>query len=449
MHSSHVVGLKRVKLQGAALASTSVRGLVFCLVFFITTIGSANSAHGASSHIVVFGSSFSRASSSALFTFNASISLDYHQAYLVAAYGAGSIVTLGAKASDRSSLATRLDKLNEEIRKLEKKLSKQQNKNAENRRNIAENNAQLNRIDKELRALSTELQTQNEQLEKLRIRQSVLRKRQNEILTVVEQQLLNQYLYEKPAWMRILGEADLDQIESGIVYHAALQKKSEQLISANAQTLDSLVQSQLEIDTRTADLKQKEASQKAIAAKLSVINSRRQSKQVEIEKNIAQTNASVIEQRAAAKALEQALKKSLRKNRYRGRPVTRGRFISPVSKETIRQFGDQRFQTRIRWQGQVYATNRQSTVHASADGTVIFADYLKGYGNLMILDHGNAVLTLYAYLDTFKVGIGASVSQKQAIAHSGLVEPLERAGLYFEMRHKGKAVNPDRWLGSR
>jgi murein hydrolase activator len=86
---------------------------------------------------------------------------------------------------------------------------------------------------------------------------------------------------------------------------------------------------------------------------------------------------------------------------------------------------------------------------AVAEGTAIYADWFKGYGRLVILDHGSGYFTLYAHASDILIKTGDAVSGGQVIAKVGDSGSLEGPQLYFELRHKGKPQDPLTWLRSR
>ena len=99
-----------------------------------------------------------------------------------------------------------------------------------------------------------------------------------------------------------------------------------------------------------------------------------------------------------------------------------------------------------RSQGLLIAGNAGAQVHAVTAGRVAYADWLKGYGLLMILDHGNGWMTLYAFNDTLLKNAGDSVSAGEAISTVGSSGGQGRAALYFELRRNGQAQDPRAWL---
>ena len=90
-----------------------------------------------------------------------------------------------------------------------------------------------------------------------------------------------------------------------------------------------------------------------------------------------------------------------------------------------------------------------STVTAVADGTVVFSDWMTGYGMILIVDHGNGYMSLYAHNDTLLKDAGARVSRGDAVAKVGNSGGQGVTALYFELRRGGQPVNPDSWLQRR
>ena len=85
-------------------------------------------------------------------------------------------------------------------------------------------------------------------------------------------------------------------------------------------------------------------------------------------------------------------------------------------------------------------------VKAIASGQVVFADWLRGFGNLMILDHGNNYMSLYGYNEAIYKHVGDRVRSGDTIATVGNSGGHRESGLYFELRHQGKPFDPLTWM---
>ena len=124
----------------------------------------------------------------------------------------------------------------------------------------------------------------------------------------------------------------------------------------------------------------------------------------------------------------------------------RGMLPLPVSGNVVFRYGAPRADGKLRWDGMVYRTSKREPVRAVHRGTVVFANWLRGFGMLTIIDHGNGYLTLYGYADDLLRGEGEVVEAGEVIAHAGQSGGQSFDGLYFEIRHKTSAVDPRPWL---
>ena len=118
----------------------------------------------------------------------------------------------------------------------------------------------------------------------------------------------------------------------------------------------------------------------------------------------------------------------------------------PVRGEVQGRFGMERPEGGI-WRGIVLRAAQGTRVAAVAPGRVVYAGWLAGFGNLMIVDHGEKFLTVYAYNQGLLKQVGDTVNRGDAIATVGATGGQVEPGLYFEIRHEGKPVNPLLWLG--
>lgn len=100
------------------------------------------------------------------------------------------------------------------------------------------------------------------------------------------------------------------------------------------------------------------------------------------------------------------------------------------------------------WRGIVILAAEGSAAQAVAPGEVVYADWLSGFGNLLILDHGEGYLTIYGHNQSLLKQVGERVRQGEVVAQVGATGGQIESGLYFEIRHQGQPVNPQLWLAS-
>ncbi|MBL4899781.1 MAG: peptidoglycan DD-metalloendopeptidase family protein [Colwellia sp.] len=116
----------------------------------------------------------------------------------------------------------------------------------------------------------------------------------------------------------------------------------------------------------------------------------------------------------------------------------------PVKGKLLRSFGSRK-QGYLKWKGVLLSAPIGKQVQTIHNGTILFSDWLKGYGLLTVIDHGNGYMSLYAHNQTLLKSVGDRVETGEPIALVGQSGGQNQAGLYFEIRHQGKAVNPKLW----
>ena len=120
-----------------------------------------------------------------------------------------------------------------------------------------------------------------------------------------------------------------------------------------------------------------------------------------------------------------------------------GRMKMPVAGELVGRFGKQR-QQGVSWKGVFIQAANGSTVRSVADGTVVFADQLRGFGNAILINHGGNYMTVYTGLSVIGRSVGKSIKAGEIIGNTGTLDSGE-SGLYFEIRHMGRPLNPQTW----
>jgi murein hydrolase activator len=124
----------------------------------------------------------------------------------------------------------------------------------------------------------------------------------------------------------------------------------------------------------------------------------------------------------------------------------RGKLRLPVRGELVGRFGAQRNDGPSGKTGVFIRAPEGQAVRAVAAGQVVYADWMRGFGNLLIVDHGEAYLSIYGNNESLLKQPGDPVAAGEAIATVGASGGNEQSGLYFELRHLGRAFDPLRWV---
>ncbi|MDP2109882.1 MAG: peptidoglycan DD-metalloendopeptidase family protein [Thiobacillus sp.] len=124
----------------------------------------------------------------------------------------------------------------------------------------------------------------------------------------------------------------------------------------------------------------------------------------------------------------------------------KGSLRLPVAGELMNRFGAQREDGGVSWKGLFIRAAEGAAVKAIAAGQVVFAEWLRGFGNLIIVDHGEGYMSLYSNNESLYKQVGERVQPGDAIAAVGNSGGQPDPGLYFEMRHQSRPVNPLLWV---
>ncbi|BCG11375.1 murein hydrolase activator EnvC [Buttiauxella agrestis] len=264
------------------------------------------------------------------------------------------------------------------------------------------------------------------------------------------------------------------------------------LNAARQETIEKLKQTKAEVDEQKASLESKQTEQQTLLyeqqaqqAKLeSARNERKktlstlesslqqdQQKLSEMRQNQSRLQGQIARAEAAAKARAEKEAREAEQVKTRQKEATskgstykpteserslisrtgglgapRGQAFWPVRGSILHRYGEQ-LQGELRWKGIVIAAGEGTEVKAIADGRVILADWLQGYGLVVVVEHGKGDMSLYGYNQSALVNVGTQVRTGQAIALVGNSGGQGRPSLYFEIRRQGQAVNPQPWLG--
>ncbi|WP_328590339.1 peptidoglycan DD-metalloendopeptidase family protein [Veronia nyctiphanis] len=240
------------------------------------------------------------------------------------------------------------------------------------------------------------------------------------------------------------GSAKQDRMT---VYAEALAKARQEAIDALSET------NRLLAEKRSAIARQKQEKESKLA-KL-----KRKSDQISKEQKAKKKTVSAITQRirndktylSELKNNQQRLEKEIKavaerlKVKMDGLSPYKGKLSWPVRGRVQHTFGSQQ-SAELRWKGMVIGAKAGTEVNAAHDGTIVLSDWLRGYGLMVVVDHGHGDMSFYGYNQALLKQVGDKVKSGEAIALVGNSGGQKSDGLYFEIRRKGKPINPQSWL---
>lgn len=125
----------------------------------------------------------------------------------------------------------------------------------------------------------------------------------------------------------------------------------------------------------------------------------------------------------------------------------KGKLKLPVRGELQGRFGSPREDGGVTWKGLFIKAESGRDVHAVADGQVVYADWLRGYGNLLVIDHGGGYMSLYGNNESLLKQVGDATQGGETVASVGSTGGAPESGVYFELRLEGKPFDPMKWVG--
>ena len=129
--------------------------------------------------------------------------------------------------------------------------------------------------------------------------------------------------------------------------------------------------------------------------------------------------------------------------------LLKGKLSMPVKGKPGNRFGARRPESSLTWTGWFLRAPANQPVRAVAAGRVVYADWLRGFGNLLIIDHGQGYMSLYGNNETLYKQVGDTLRGEDTIAAVGSSGGNEDSGLYFELRHQSKPLDPMKWMAAK
>ena len=387
------------------------------------------------------------------------------------------------KQSELEALKRRLQTLQQEFRETQTHRKEAADELRESERAISSAVRQLRELDGERQRARSDLQTLAQQADEFAAR---IRQQQAHLA----QALRGAYQRgQGDALKLILNGTDPNQAARDLRYLAHLSRAQHALIGTLRADLAQLTALQQQTAQKSDELAQlqaaREAEQKKLLADkraredvLQKLSAQIQQQRREIsslqrdERNLTQlverlnrlmAQQTAREAAARARAARQAQKKSVEKA-ANGRPLAvntetpvafrsdrpfsrlKGSLRLPVAGELMNRFGAPREGGGVSWKGLFIRAGQGTAVKAIAAGQVVFAEWLRGFGNLIIVDHGEGYMSLYSNNESLYKQVGDRVQPGDAIATVGNSGGQPDPGLYFEMRHQSRPLNPLQWV---
>ncbi len=312
----------------------------------------------------------------------------------------------------------------------------------------------IGRIGRSITKLKGQLGEQEKKLAKLQARRGELQ----QSITLQQRYLAGQiraaYAMGRQEYFKILlNQEDPSAVGRTLTYYDYLNKARSERIKTLNSTIDELEQVRRELNSESERLRQ--LQQKREQEKQKIEASREERKRVvaslkrEIQSKDQQLNGLMADEKEL-KSLLQALTEALEDipaepGDHQPFARLRGKLKWPTTGARLISYGSPRNVGKLRWQGVVIAAKEGQEVQAVSHGRVAFADWLRGYGLLLIIDHGDGYMSLYGHNHSLYREVGDWVEKGDSIAAVGNSGGIDQSALYFEIRKDGKPTDPVRW----
>ena len=357
---------------------------------------------------------------------------------------------LAATASDQEQTNKALKVIVNELNQLDRWLNDAERKQASLQKELAGHDQRVAEVSRALSSTDQKLRDSEQAVASLQSERADLERQKEAQASRISRHINAAYRLQRQDVVRAMlndeAPADMDRM---LRYHRYFSDARMESVRAFQTTLQAISGNEQRASEERSALEQ---LRQELLGKQTDLESHRQERTGlirQLVKDVADKSARQKQLSTDRQRLERLLAELARRTQeqtntdFRSR---RGSLPLPVSGNPVFRYGTPRADGRLRWEGMVYRAARNTPVHAVHRGTVVFANWLRGFGMLAIVDHGDGFLSLYGYVDGLNKSEGDVVESGEIIAYAGQSGGQPFDGVYFEIRHRGIAIDPRPWL---
>lgn len=349
----------------------------------------------------------------------------------------------------------RLSKVQEQIRKSQQKLEQQRGELGDLEKLLRESEESIGNLNQQLVVTETELEQSQEKIVELQVEEKQLQKQLSKHHDILYAQVRSEYQYGGQQKLKLLlNQQEPEKLGRNLIYYDYLHRARLSEIDKATKVLQSVNEVQIEIrqqeklaeQSRVSLLKEKQLLEQAQSQRKTAISSLNSNVSSEKEKL-----ASLEGNEKRLKGLIEELRATLADipvfNKGKGFSKSQGKLYWPVVGKPSNKFGQKRNTARsnINWQGVFIPSAEGNNVRSIYHGRVAFAEWMRGLGLLIIVDHGDGYMSLYGHNQSLFKQVGEWVDAGEKVATVGNSGGNNKSGLYFEIRKQGSPINPAKW----
>ncbi len=357
--------------------------------------------------------------------------------------------------SSQQEVEKKLAKVQEQIRKSQQKLERQRGELGSLEKQLRKSEQNIGQLNKQLHSTETKLKNSQDKIAVLQNEEKQLQKQLSKHQRILYAQIRSEYQYGGQQKLKLLlNQEQPEKLGRDLVYYDYLHRARLSEIDKATQVLQSVTQVHEEIKHQEQLILQ--TKQNLLGEKTSLERAQRERKTT-----ISALNTSVTSEKQKISDLEsneKQLKSVIEKLRAalmdipvidqgKGFSKSKGELYWPVVGKPSNKFGQKRnaAHSKLNWQGVFIPSNEGNNVRSIYHGRVAFAEWMRGLGLLIIVDHGDGYMSLYGHNQSLFRQVGEWVNAGERVATVGSSGGYSQSGLYFEIRKQGDPVNPAKW----
>ncbi|MDG2072924.1 MAG: peptidoglycan DD-metalloendopeptidase family protein [Pseudomonadales bacterium] len=357
--------------------------------------------------------------------------------------------------SQPEDLEAKIKAMEQEIQEYKELLQGTKGQHSDLENDLEKTGKNVNELKQKVDAIETELKQGEDKISTLKSQQKELHAKKTEQQAYIEKQIQAAYKIGKQEYLKVvLNQEDPNEMSRMLTYYDYLNRARAQEVNKFRGTLTQLSEVAESIELTNLQLagNRKELDRQYEALKLE--KDKKEKLLVTLNQRIATTGGELTKLTKDRNRLEQLLKRihdadiPIADNSapFKG---MKGELLLPVSGTISQSFGTNRKIGKMRWRGIFIEAPEGEPVRAIHYGRVVFSDWLRGFGLLLIVNHGEGYMSLYGHNQTITRETGDWVTAGETIATVGDTGGQNNTGLYFEIRIDGAPSDPQLWCQVR
>jgi len=368
-----------------------------------------------------------------------------------------SLVAVSSVLANEEVSESQLRELRQDISKLQSWLTEARGEQSDLQDQLRQTETQIGQLVTRIEANTREAQELEQRMRRLRNEQDDLQQQLDQQSGFLRQQIRAAYSMGRQEYLKVLlNQQEPDRVARLLRYYDYINKERTQRIEEYLGIARQLDQVQSEIITRGQALEKVRRSLQERRQELLAERNQRQVLVAQLSREIADGDDELLKLQADQKRLEElldavteAIVKLPPPRDARPFADMRGSLPWPIQGRVLSAFGSRQSNNRLVSRGLTIQAQTGDEIKAIHGGRLVFADWMRGFGFLVIIDHGDGFMSLYGHNETLRRQTGDWVNAGDIIATAGSTGGQQRAALYFEIRRQGKPLDPITWVSSR